>query len=188
MATPESNRATPVHQTGPVNQLGRGQRKAEDSNPSACAPSRIQTGGRALAASPSDAESGGPDPQRLPAHPASNGSAPWRVHFPWRMAQELNLLRTRAPTARFQRGALPVGQPSAAESGAFEAHTRGCALVSSEARSLIGSLSLRTGPRIRTGNLPVLNGAPLPGWASPAWSGYRESDPGFHLGKVVLCH
>jgi hypothetical protein len=104
------------------------------------------------------------------------------------MAQELNLLRAHAPTARFQRGALPVGQPSTAESGAVEAHTRRCALVSSEARSLTGSLSLRTGPRIRTGNLHDLSVAPLPSWASPAWSGYRESNPGFHDGNVMLCH
>jgi len=58
------------------------------------------------------------------------------------MALESNQLRTRAPTARFQRGAFPVGQPPIEESGEFESHAVRRALVSSEARSLIGSLSI----------------------------------------------
>ena len=58
------------------------------------------------------------------------------------MALESNQLRTRAPTARFQRGAFPVGQPSLEESGEIESHAVRRALVSSEARSLIGSLSI----------------------------------------------
>jgi hypothetical protein len=50
------------------------------------------------------------------------------------MALESNQLRTRAPTARFQRGAFPVGQPSIEESGEIESHALRRALVSGEAR------------------------------------------------------
>ena len=66
------------------------------------------------------------------------------------MALESNQLRTHAPTARFQRSAFPVGQPSIEESGEIESHALGRALVSSEARSLIGSLSMRAPGGIRT--------------------------------------
>lgn len=92
-----------------------------------------------------------------------------RLALPWRMAQELNLLRTRAPTARFQRGALPVGQPSGSgERSNRSPHPKGAHSLAARPGALTGSLSLRTEPRIRTGNLPALNGAPLPDWASPA--------------------
>ena len=66
------------------------------------------------------------------------------------MALESNQLGTHAPTARFQRGAFPVGQPSIEESGEIESHALRRALVSSEARSLIGSLSMRAPGGIRT--------------------------------------
>jgi hypothetical protein len=54
--------------------------------------------------------------------------------IPVRTALESNQLRTRAPTARFQRGAFPVGQPSIEERGEIESHAVRRALVSSEAR------------------------------------------------------
>jgi hypothetical protein len=57
---------------------------------------------------------------------ASRSWCGWR----WSRTQ----LRTRAPTARFQRGAFPVGQPSIEERGEFESHAVRRALVSSEAR------------------------------------------------------
>src|SRR5215471_20847315 len=52
-----------------------------------------------------------PCPSQGPAgfEPAA---APRQLHDPVRMALESNQLRTRAPTARFQRSAFPVDQPS----------------------------------------------------------------------------
>jgi hypothetical protein len=124
-------------------------------------------------------------PSGCPPIPLRTGARPGAFTFPWRMAQELNLLRTRAPTARFQRGALPVGQPSAAESGAVEAHTRRCALVSSEARCLIGSLSLRTARGTRTLTVLVLSQAPPANWARAAWSDRPDSNWRYDHGEVA---
>lgn len=89
-------------------------------------------------------ESGGLDPQRFLAQPGSSRRPPGRVHFPRRMAQELNLLRTRAPIARFQRGALPIGQLSC----------------------------VRTAPGTRTLIIHGLSVAPLTNWARAVWSGW----------------
>jgi hypothetical protein len=75
-----------------------------------------------------------------------------------------------------------------AESGALEAHARRRALVSSKARPLAGSLSSVPDPGLEPGTFLALNEAPLSSWASPAWSGYRESDPDLHHGKVMRCH
>ena len=43
-------------------------------------------------------------------------------------------------------------------------------------------------PRDSNPDPPRSERAPLASWARAAWSGYRESDPGFHHGEVALCH
>jgi hypothetical protein len=66
------------------------------------------------------------------------------------MAQDSNLPATLAATSGFRPGTFPLGQPSGAESGGHGPHALQRALVSTEARSLTGSLSMRTLPGIRT--------------------------------------
>ena len=102
-----------------------------------------------------------------------------------RMAQELNLLRTRAPTARFQRGALPVGQPSVSGERSNRSPRRSRALVSSEARHPDRFTLLGAPPRIRTANLTLLRRAPLPSWARGAWSDRPDSNWRYDHGKVA---
>src|SRR5262249_54131181 len=87
-------------------------------------------------------ESGGLDPQRLRAQPASNG-CPHRAGS-LSLAEDGGLdPQTDGRPARLPAGGrAPTASSSAAESGAIEAHGRSRALVSSEARDLPGSLSL----------------------------------------------
>ena len=134
------------------------------------------------------AESGGTEPHRLATaarfrngacHPAGSLS----------MEEDGELESQGLPTpTRFPDGDHhPVVSSPVAESGEIESHGVTRALVSSEARSLIGSLSMitRTVPRIRTANLLGLSQAPLPNWARTAWSDRRDSNSPCNLGKVA---
>jgi hypothetical protein len=59
------------------------------------------------------ADSGGPAPPTLARPPGFEPvAAPRQLHYPRRMVQELNLVRTLAPASGFQPGTLPLGQPS----------------------------------------------------------------------------
>jgi hypothetical protein len=158
------------------------------------------------------AEDGGPDPLPSRAHPISN-----RDHLHGGSIFHERKAEVPSPSGHppiplpTGAGRLPVHFPRA-ESDRLERHGRSRAVVSSDAQSLIGSLSMsggrgqanrpvradRTGrdlpaslrapPATRTPNFHALNMAPLPDWARGAWSGYRESDPGLHHGKVMRCH
>jgi hypothetical protein len=98
------------------------------------------------------AEDGGPDPLRLPAHPISNrGTASMTVSSS--MAED-GVLETHSQGAtRFpDDDPTLAASSSTAESGRLERHGRSRALVSSEARSLIGSLSMITSYRSADSN------------------------------------
>ena len=152
LAASESNRAIPAHQTGPVDQLGRGQRKTEDSDPSAHAPGRVQTGGRTLAASSSRADDGGPDPPALSRPSRFEREAAVRhLHHPRRKTENSNPRRLPAPPG-FRPGA---SIPLASSSRSGERTTRkpcphGHDPASNRSRPLAGSLSLSTLPGTRT--------------------------------------
>jgi hypothetical protein len=155
----------------PLHRLGSGQRKMEGTIPSDIAPGRVQAGGRSLTASSSLCGWRGTRTPSAVARATPLRTAllirPDAIHG--RRTENSNP-SARAPV-RFpdDAGAL-TGSSSMAESGAVEAHAQRRALVSSEARSLIGSLSLRTVPGTRTRNLHGLSVAPLPDWARTAWS------------------
>jgi len=72
LATAESNRAIPAYQTGPVDRLGRGQRKMEVSSPTGRDPVlALKASSRAGAAS-SWRIAEVPPPQRFHARPGSS--------------------------------------------------------------------------------------------------------------------
>jgi hypothetical protein len=140
-------------------------------------PVRVQAGGRALAASSSLADDGGPDPQRL-APPIRFRAGGCRPAASSSLADGAGV----EPAHGLRRGlrfpaahlANSVSHPPA-ESGALEAHARGRALVSSEARSLIGSLSSVPHPGFEPGPLPS-EGSASASWARRALVGANDGD------------
>ena len=118
---------------------------AEDGGPdpqTVTRPSRVQAGGCPGSFIFHEADSGGHDPQRLRARPGSS-RRPLPDGFTIHERTTDYSKATPCGAARFPAGARTLpGSSSRAESGAIEAHGLHRALVSSEARFLIGSLSI----------------------------------------------
>jgi hypothetical protein len=135
LATWESDPAATCLSGRPLHRLGSGQRIAEVTVLSACAPIRVQAGAGSQPVRHPGAEDGGPEPLRFPAHLISNqGPPPWRFHLPKRRTEILSPIPLG--TARFPAGA---GHPPGSSSMSGERTTRtprpaGRALVSSEAQ------------------------------------------------------
>jgi hypothetical protein len=166
LATAELNRAHPAYQAGPIDQVGRGQRMRQESNlqgakarpGSSRVPSpvglRIQSG-----------EGRSRTPKALAGSPAFGaGAVTSRLASPWRMAQELNLLRALAPVSGFRPGTLPLGQPSSRGESGIRTHGRRCAsrLAGGPRATTPGHLTMSTLPRTRTANARGLSPAALP--------------------------
>ena len=122
----------------------------------------------ALAASPSQADDGGPDPQPSRAHPASNG----------RLRPGSFIIQCGRRTIRKPHLAVPAGvQPAPGipawfivleESGAFEAHALRRALASNEARYA---------RPVHSPCAQVCSTGSQPGWAPAHACAGRESNP-----------
>jgi hypothetical protein len=130
LATAESNRALPAYQTGPVDRLGRGQRMRHDSN----VQGRKARPGSSRVPSPVGLRIHGRIAEVPPPSPGT-GARP-------------------GSSRRLLLGSFTIlGRPSTAESGEFESLPSLGALVSSEARPLAGSLSMRCA--LRAGGNPL---------------------------------
>jgi hypothetical protein len=182
LAAAESNRAIPAYQAGPVDQLGRGQRKRRELNPQGRSSPGFRPGAVTSLLALPRAEDGGPDP--LAVTRLTRIRIGDRLHGGFIFRERRTEIPTPIPlgTARFPAGAgYPPGSSSKAESGAIEAHGVTRALVSSEARPLAGSLSVvrREGlapsrPFRATGFWDLRVCIPPPAHES----GYRDLNPG----------
>jgi hypothetical protein len=111
LAASESNRAIPVHQTGPVDQLGRGQRMRQESNlqgsyarpGSGRVPSPV--GWRILKRRDRESDPEGSSHCSTVFETAAVAS---RLASPGRMAQDSNLPAACTATSGFQPGTLPT--------------------------------------------------------------------------------
>jgi hypothetical protein len=144
---------------------------AEVPAPSARAPFRVQAGGCHPTASPSERRAENSNPTVLPAARFPPGPAAWLVHPP--RAEGDRLERYGVTRASASNGARPLGR--------FTFHE--CAGRESNPHA-------RRHRLLRSARLPVTPPAHVQGrhGAFCIPSGYRESDPGLHHGKVMRCH
>jgi hypothetical protein len=117
------------------------------------------------------------NPSGLPPTPFPAGAGPWPVHLP---SEEGGLLESqRRGAASASNGArLLAGSPSMSVQGGIRTHTaEGLSLVPPTKLGYLDKCALcdwdRRGCQLRRRII---------------LSGYRESDPGLHHGKVTRCH
>ena len=105
-------------------------------------------------------ERGGPDPHRPYGHPLSKRRLPpGRFSFRgWRRTRSAGVTLIRIPNEAGAPVRFTIHKKRAGESNATAVSR---AVVSSDAQHP-GWFTLRAEPRIRTANIPVLNGTPLP--------------------------
>jgi hypothetical protein len=96
------------------------------------------------------------------------------------MVQGSNLRTTRAAAPGFRPGSFPLGQPSlSGEWSNRSPHRHGCALVSSEARPLAGSLSIEGRSGIEPLYRQFCRLPPTTSWSRPVPSrGFEPRTPG----------
>lgn len=96
--------------------------------------------------------------------------------------------RALAPASGFQPGTLTSRSTFHKRRAEQSKPTAGAAhSLAARPSTLAGSLSMSAEPRIRTGNLPALNGAPLPVGLDRRGADTGSGTRDLHLGKLALC-
>lgn len=135
----------PAYQTGPVDQLGRGQQMVEESSLRRLAASHPASNGRLppgrFTIQGQRAEHSKPTASR---RPAAFGAAPATLAGSLSAAEGTRIERVRAnPATRFQRGTLPLGQPSIRGERAIRTPHRSAHSLAARPGALARSLSVR---------------------------------------------